>query len=99
MFIKRKPWPFINDYHSVCCEETGVIWSIELVEGKDRPHQRGPKKFDNIGATVGLLVKMSRPIWNTGNMLVLDSGFFVLKVIEELKIRGVYTATLIKKRR
>ena len=37
MFVPRKPYPFGNDYHSVCCSMSGIMWGIELVEGKDAP--------------------------------------------------------------
>ena len=49
MFFPRKPWPFGNEYHSVCCGETGVMWGIELVEGNDRPPQLGLKEFNKLG--------------------------------------------------
>ena len=35
MFVPRKPWPFGNEYHSVCCCLSGIMWGIDLVEGKD----------------------------------------------------------------
>jgi Transposase IS4 len=37
MFVPQKPWPMGNEYHSVCCALSGIMYSIELVEGKDRP--------------------------------------------------------------
>ena len=37
MFVPRKPWPFGNEYHTVCCCLSGIMWGIDLVEGKDRP--------------------------------------------------------------
>lgn len=37
MYVPRKPHPFGNEYHSVCCGETQVMWQVELVEGKDSP--------------------------------------------------------------
>ena len=36
MFIPRKPWTFGNEYHTVCCYTSGIMWGIDLVEGKDR---------------------------------------------------------------
>ena len=32
MFVPRKPWPFGNEYHSVCCCTSGIMWGIEMVE-------------------------------------------------------------------
>jgi hypothetical protein len=76
------------------------MWGVELVEGKDRPRQRGALKYEgNGGATCGLLLRMLEPIFSKGHVVILDSGFCVLKGIVELKKHGVYASALIKKRR
>ena len=80
----------------VCCSLSGILWQMEIVEGKDAPSQIVPK-FNNQGKTVGLLLHVLEPIFGKGNMMVLDSGFCVLKGIVELKKHGVYASTLIKK--
>ena len=41
MFIPHKPWPFGNEYHTICCCPSGIIWGIDLVEGKDHPRALG----------------------------------------------------------
>ena len=97
MFVPRKPWPFGNEYHMVCCSLSGILWQMELMEGKDAPSQLVPK-FNNQGKTVGLFLQVLEPILGKGNMVVLDSGFCVLKGIVELKKRGVYASALIKNR-
>ncbi len=57
MFVPRKPQPLGNEWHSLCCAINGVMYGIELVEGKDHPHQMGAKEFVNLGGkTVGLLI-------------------------------------------
>ena len=99
MFIPRKPWPFGNEYHDACCVESDTIWSIDLREGKDRPRELGEKEHDNNGKTVGMLLRLTRPIWGGGKVLVLDSGFCILQAIIELKKKGVFAASLIKKQR
>ena len=99
MFVPRKPWPFGNEYHDACCAESDIIWSVDLREGKDRPRDLGAKEHDNNGKTVGTLLRLTRPIWGGGKVLVLDSGFCVLQAIVELKKKGVFAASLIKKRR
>src|SRR5687767_6925292 len=35
MVIPCKPHPFGNKYHTICCAQTRIMYSIELVEGKD----------------------------------------------------------------
>ena len=89
MFVPRKPHPFGNEYHSVCCSMSGIMWEIELVEGKDAPCAAAhPKpKHNNHGNTVGLLLHILQPIFTKGYVVVLDSGFCVLKGIVELKKR------------
>ena len=98
MFVPQKPWPFGNEYHTVCCSFSGILWQMELVEGKDSPSEIVPK-FNNEGKTVGLLLRVLEPIFAKGMTVILDSGFCVLKGIIELKKRGVYASALIKKRK
>jgi hypothetical protein len=98
MFVPRKPWPFGNEYHSICCGLCGIMYGIELVEGKDAPRQI-KVQFDDMGKTVGLLLRLTERLWGTGKVVILDSGFCVLKGIVEVARKGVYAAALIKKRR
>jgi hypothetical protein len=52
MVVPRKPHPFGNEYHTVACGKSGILWQAELVEGKDRPHQLVQQEFDELGKTV-----------------------------------------------
>ena len=99
MFVPRKPWPFGNKYHTVCCCLSGIMWGIDLVEGKDHPRQLGQLKYEELGSMVGLLLRMLFPIFHLGFVVILDSGFCVLKGIVELRKKGVFASALIKKRR
>ena len=99
MFVPHKPWPFGNEYNTVCCCSSGIMWGIDLVEGKDCPQQLGIQQYDNLGSTVGLLLCMLSPIYHKGFVVILDSGFCVLKGIIELRTKGVFASALIKKRR
>ena len=98
MFVPQKPWPFGSEYNTVCCSLSGILWQMELVEGKDSPSEIIPK-FNNQRKTVGLLLHVLEPIFGKGMVVILDNGFCVLKVIVELKKRGVYASALIKKRK
>ena len=40
---------------------------------------------------------MTKPLWHTDKLVMLDSGFFVLKVIVELRKKGVFASALINK--
>ena len=99
MFVPHKPWPVGNKYHMVCCCTSGVMWGIDLVERKDRPIALGQQEYNNMGSTVGLLLRMLTPIFHKGYVVILDSGFCVLKGIIELRKKGVFASALIKKRR
>ena len=52
-----------------------------------------------MGKTAGLLLRLTKPIWGSSKVIVLDSGFCVLKGIVELRKRGTFAAALVKKRR
>ena len=100
MVVPRKPHPFGNEWHSICCVVSGIMWCVELVEGDDHPREMGKPEYQELGgATVGLMLRMTRSIWHTGMCVVMDSGFCVLKGILEIAKKGVYGAALIKKRR
>ena len=100
MFVPRKPWPFGNEYHTICCGLSGILFDLELVEGKDAPPERPAPEFESLGGkTVGLLLRLTKALWATGKVVILDSGFCVLRGIIELKKKGVFGAALIKKRR
>ena len=97
MFIPHKPWPLGNEYHTICCCTSGIMWGIDLVEGKDRPRALGQQEFNNMGSTAGLLLRILAPIFHKGYVVILDSGFCVLKAIIKLRKKGVFASALIKK--
>jgi len=99
MVVPRKPWPFGNEYHTIACGVSGVMFGIELVEGKDRPPELPGKEFEEKGKTVSLLQRLTYSIWGTGKVVVLDSGFCVLQGLVKLKKVGVFASAMIKKRR
>lgn len=63
-----------------------ILYRMELVEGKDKQKEgRGRKEFDELGETVGLLLCLTRSIWGTSKVVVLDtSGFCMLLDIVKL---------------
>ncbi len=40
-----RPWPLENEYHSICCCQIGIMWTVELVEGRDCPQENHPKNL------------------------------------------------------
>jgi hypothetical protein len=98
IFCPHKPHPFGNEYHTACCALTNILFSVELVKGKDSPPQVLVEHKEK-GRTAGLLLWLLRAYHYTGRYVVLDSGFCVLKAIIELQKVGVYTCALIKNRK
>ena len=45
VFCPRKPWPFGNEYHSIACALSSIIFFVELVEGRDRAKELGEKSI------------------------------------------------------
>ena len=97
MVVPRKPWPFGNEYHTHCCCQSGVMFALEIVEGKDRPSHFQPPPFDHLGKTAGLVLCLTQRLWYTEQTVAMDSVFYVLKEIIELAKKGVFGSALIKK--
>jgi hypothetical protein len=52
VFCPCKPHPFGNEYHTACCELWVILFSMELVEGKDHPPQI-QERYSEHGKTTG----------------------------------------------
>jgi Transposase IS4 len=94
-----KSVPMGNEYHSVCCGVSGTIYSIKLVEGKDRPLELPPPKFYEKGKTAGLLLRLTESIAHSGRVAIMDSGFCVLRALVNLFEVGIFASAVFKKRR
>ena len=73
--VSRKPYPFGNEWHTICCALAHIMCRAHIVEGKGRPTEIGQKKWEDLGNTVGPMLGMCEPIFLTGKCVVLDSGF------------------------
>jgi xylulokinase len=99
MHVPRKPTPLGNEYHTICDAETRILFGIELVEGRSRPAGLGlPKYQDEHGATTSLILRMTECLRNTSTVVIMDSAFCVVKALAELLKRGIFAATVAKKR-
>ena len=94
----RNPCPLENEYHAIACGTSGILYALEIVEGRDQPWQAN-KKFSDKGKIVGLLLRLTRPIWGSSKVIILDSGFCVIQGITKSQKKGVFDAdaALIKK--
>ena len=75
------------------------MYAIEMVEGKDEPVERQNGTNQNQGRTIGLLLWLCKSIYGRGMVVILDSGFCVLKKLVMLWKVGVFASAVIKKRR
>ena len=69
------------------------------MEGEDRPRVMGKKGFEEKGATAGLIVRITKPLWGTGKVVVMDSGFCVLEGLISMAENNFLGLALIKKQR
>ena len=76
IFCPRKPHPFGNKYHSICCGLSGIMYAVELREGKDAPAQRqvDPKE-KKIGKTGCLLLRLTKALLPLARLLSLTVVF------------------------
>ena len=93
IFCPRKPHPFGNEYHTIGCGDSTIMYNVLLMEGKDRS-----KEFLVEKRKTSLLLKMTKVLYGTGKIVVLDSGFCVLAALVALRNVGVFAAAVIKKR-
>ena len=94
VFCPRKPHPFGNEYHDICCGLSGILFRILMVEGKDTPKEKPDGDFDEYGKTTSLLLELCRTLFYSGKVVILDSGFCVLKAIIKLRECGVYASAV-----
>ena len=45
VYCPRNPHLFGNEYYTACCAKSGIMFSIKMVEDKDRPQELGAPEF------------------------------------------------------
>ena len=96
MFVPRKPHPFGNEYHTVACGLSNILYQMELVEGKDSPEELSHKEQEKeLGKTGSMMMRILKPILGTAKVVILDSGFCVLHALVALKKAGVFASAVI----
>ena len=72
-FMKRKPTPIGICMRTLACGVTGVLLNCELCESKD---EMGEKPFvKEWGKHTATTLRITRPWWYTGKVVVADSFF------------------------
>ena len=80
VFCRRKTWPFGNDHHAIACGESGILFFVEIVEGKEKAAHL-QQEHSSLSSTIGLILICTKTLHNTGKVSVFDSGFSGLKGI------------------
>ena len=78
MFVPRKSPPVGNEYHTIADGLCGICFGMKIVEGKDKPKERGKDRYNEYGKNGSLLLRLCTPPFMTGMVVILDSGFCVL---------------------
>ena len=68
MFVPGKPNPVGNEYHTIVDGICGILFGIEVAEGKDKPKERGKDKYHEYGKTGSLLLRLCIPLFMTGRL-------------------------------
>ncbi len=104
MYVPQKPHPFGNEYHTIADGDQGkaIMWRAKVEEGKDKPIDgntpRYPSQFEYYLVTAKLMLEMTKPLFNLGKIVTMDSSFCVTAGILALHDHGVIGQALIKKR-
>ena len=102
VYVKCKLHPYGNEYHTIACCISKIIFWIELVETQKDCPSKGPHSTpqfeDSMPKTAALCCQLTEPMWGTNRVCLLDSGFGYLQVVTELEKKGVKATTVLKKK-
>ena len=90
MCVGRKPHPFGNERHTICCGIISILWRSQIFKEKDRPSHLVPKLRLELGKTAVLMLQMCKPIFSTGKFVVMYSNFCASNIIVPLVEKGVH---------
>ena len=76
-----QPNPKGNEYHTICCGESGILYGWEIVQVRDHTIPKGRSEFETITnmKTSGIMFRLTRALWSTGKAVIMDIGLCVLK--------------------
>ena len=78
IFVPRKSHLVRIEYHIITDGLCGILFVMEIFEGKEKPKERGKYKYHEYGNTGILLLILCIPLSMTGNVVILYSGFCAL---------------------
>jgi hypothetical protein len=85
MFVPRKPWPFGNEFHTIACGVSGILYATELVEGNGEPREKPEAEFSSISKTVGLLLRLTKSIRGQRSVSSWTAAFVLSKALWNLR--------------
>ena len=92
-FVLAKSHPFGNKYQIICCDMSGIMLTMEMVEYKDRSQEEGNAEFDDYGENNAGLLHLCRFSFHSARYAVLESRFCILKALVEC----IFAVVLIKR--
>ena len=84
------PHPKVNEYHTICCGESGIMYIWDIIEVRNHPIPIEQPEFETSPnmKTVGIMLRLTRAMWSTGKAVAIYNGFCVLKGLLEMSNRG-----------
>jgi Transposase IS4 len=72
-WLPRKPTPLGFLVKTLCDAKTGILLSMELVEGVQ--FDRNKKYYNDLGHTAAVTVRVTEPYHRSGRVVVADAWF------------------------
>jgi len=92
----RKPETLSCEFKDNADATTGIIVRLEICEGKERMKQKEWAGVEGISAGAAMCMRLCKPWFGTGRMLVADSYFASVNTLVNLKKHGIYFTGLVK---
>ena len=93
-YIPRKPSPLGIMVKVTCCGSSGVLLHAELVEGAVVDHNK--EWYSEYKATTACTLRLTKQWHGTGRVVVGDAWFGSVRIVEELRNRGLYAVMCVK---
>ena len=99
MFVNRKAYLKVNEYHTICCGDIRILYRWKLVDRKYSQKGLGSPQFETVLGTytMALMCMMNKSLWVTGKKVIMYSCFYVLKGFIGVYYIGFYGSRAVKK--
>ena len=93
-FLPRKPCDLGMMLKTACCSKVGVMVAAEICEGKDLMKDKPYNK--EWGGTTGCVLRLTKPWWGTGRIIIADAWFGSLRCAYQLLTHHLYCIMNVK---